>query len=236
MCRSVVNSSWVRSPGLRQWRRDASPWLRRRLPAYERILRARCAKPRFRACRLRSSGRNASSPWSTSGWRTSRMPCRDPVSRHLEELPAAWRAVTVGQLATHTSGLPGDVELGMTRTVFGDDHDVVPHSARTYTPYLVVDGRPRRTDVLYKVHTEFPPMLRTCGGMNRTAEDIAHCASAGRAASAQVEPAWPQDRPSAERWQSRPLGNRRTGHRAPVSSRVLWRRRRQGGVWRLSAG
>jgi CubicO group peptidase (beta-lactamase class C family) len=31
----------------------------------------------------------------------------------------------------------------MTRTVFGDDHDVVPHSARTYTPYLVVDGRPR---------------------------------------------------------------------------------------------
>ena len=62
---------------------------------------------------------------------------------------------------------------GMTRTVFGDDHDVVPHSARTYTPYLVVDGRPRRTDVLYKVHTEFPPMLRTCGGMNSTAEDIA---------------------------------------------------------------
>ena len=62
---------------------------------------------------------------------------------------------------------------GMTRTVFGDDHDVVPHSARTYTPYLVVDGRRRRTDVLYKVHTEFPPMLRTCGGMNSTAEDIA---------------------------------------------------------------
>jgi len=163
----------------------------------------------------------------------------DPVSRHLEELPVPWRSVTVGQLATHTSGLPdivaditslrlvvdGDAEAswervrtmpmasapgerfdynqtnyvllgriidrlagepfarflrprqfevaGMTRTVFGDDHDVVPHSARTYTPYLVVDGQLRRTDVMYKVHTEFPPMLRTCGGMNSTAEDIA---------------------------------------------------------------
>ena len=129
---------------------------------------------------------------------------RDAVSRHLPDLPAAWRTVTVAQLATHTSGLPDVVAdldrlrlvvdgdeaaswakvqtlplqsapgerlsynqtnyvllgrlierlsgeslasvlrrrqfavAGMTRTAFGDDRDVVPHSARTYTPYAGV--------------------------------------------------------------------------------------------------
>ena len=163
----------------------------------------------------------------------------DAVARHLPDLPAAWRTVTVGQLASHTSGLPdivadlnrlrlvvdGDEEAswakvqtmppqsapgerfsynqtnyvllgklierlrgeslagvlrrrqfdvaGMPRTVFGDDRDVVPRSARTYTPYVFVDGAPRRTGTLYKVHTEFPPLLRGCGGLNSTAEEIA---------------------------------------------------------------
>jgi CubicO group peptidase (beta-lactamase class C family) len=162
-----------------------------------------------------------------------------PVSRYLEGLPATWRAVTVGQIATHTSGLPaiesnpfnvrllvdGDAEaswakvqtlpleftpgekfsynqtnyvllgkligvvggepfiqfiqrrqldvVGMPRTVFGDDHDVVLHSARTYTPYVLVDGKPERRNTLYKVHVEFPAMLHGCAGLNSTAEEIA---------------------------------------------------------------
>ena len=64
--------------------------------------------------------------------------------------------------------------VGMSRTVYGDDHDVVVHSARTYTPYLVVDGKSVRTDTLYKTYIEFPPMLRTCGGLNSSAEEMTH--------------------------------------------------------------
>jgi len=162
-----------------------------------------------------------------------------PVSHYLEGLPVPWRAVTVWQMAAHTSGLPdiasssnmrliveGDADaswekvqtmpmeftpgekfsynqtnyvllgklidvlggepfirfirkhqldaVGMPRTVYGDDHDVVLHSARTYSPYVLVDGRPQRTNTLYKYHIEFPAMLRTCGGLNSTAEEIAH--------------------------------------------------------------
>lgn len=161
-----------------------------------------------------------------------------PASHYMQGLPAAWQVVTVGQIATHSSGLPDitsdlgtlrlvvadDAEaswekvqtmpmeftpgekfsynqtnyvilgkiidtlsgepftrfiqthqldvVGMPRTVWGDDHDVVLHSARTYTPYLQVDGKPVHTDVLYKTYIEFPPILRTCGGLNSTAEDI----------------------------------------------------------------
>lgn len=161
-----------------------------------------------------------------------------PVSRYLDGLPDAWRSVTVGQIASHTSGLPdivrnldtltlvveGDAEaswkkvqtlpmeftpgekfnyvqtnyvllgkiidrlagesftefirkrqinaVGMSRTVYGDDHDIVLHSARTYTPYVIVDGTPKRTNTLYKTYIQFPAMLRTCGGLNSTAEEM----------------------------------------------------------------
>jgi len=162
-----------------------------------------------------------------------------PVSHYLEGLPTTWRAVTIGQIATHTSGLPhiesnlatfrlvvdGDADAswakvqtlpmeftpgekfsynqtnyvllgklidvlsgepfiqfiqkhqldvaGMPRTVFGDDHDVVLHSARTYTPYALVDGKPERTNTRYKTYIEFPAITRGCGGLNSTAEEIA---------------------------------------------------------------
>ena len=162
-----------------------------------------------------------------------------PVSRYLDNLPTAWRAVTIGQVASHTSGLPdlvsslaalrliveGDAEaswakvqtmpmefkpgekfnyvqtnyvvlgkiidvltdepfgefirkrqlmaVGMPQTVYGDDHDIVLHSARTYTPYVLVDAKPKRMNTLYKSYIEFPAMLRTCGGLNSTAEEIA---------------------------------------------------------------
>lgn len=36
----------------------------------------------------------------------SRLGLDDPIGRHLQELPAAWRDVTVRQLLSHTSGLP----------------------------------------------------------------------------------------------------------------------------------
>jgi CubicO group peptidase (beta-lactamase class C family) len=62
----------------------------------------------------------------------------------------------------------------MRHTVYGDDHDVIARSARTYTPYALRDGKLVRTSTLYKVYVEFPPMLRTCGGLNTTAEDLAH--------------------------------------------------------------
>lgn len=162
-----------------------------------------------------------------------------PISRYLEDLPVPWRAVTLGQIASHTSGIPditsdlaelrllvdGDpqaswekvetlpmqftpgekfnyvqtnyVLLGkiidavtgepfsrfiqqhqfdvaeMPRTLWGDDRDVVQHRARTYTPYVQVDGKPTRTNTLYNTYIVFPPMLRTCGGLNTTAEELA---------------------------------------------------------------
>src|SRR6266496_4070824 len=65
------------------------------------------------------------------------------------------------------------VAVGMPCTTYGDDHEVVLHSARTYTPYVLVDAKPKRTNTLYKTYIEFPAMLRTCGGLNSTAEEIA---------------------------------------------------------------
>jgi CubicO group peptidase (beta-lactamase class C family) len=62
---------------------------------------------------------------------------------------------------------------GMPRTIWGDDHDVVPNRARAYTPYVQVDGKPKRTDMLYNTYIVFPTMLRTCGGLNTTAEELA---------------------------------------------------------------
>lgn len=36
----------------------------------------------------------------------------DPVCRHLPSGPAAWAPITIGQLLTHTSGIPGYTEFG----------------------------------------------------------------------------------------------------------------------------
>jgi CubicO group peptidase (beta-lactamase class C family) len=89
--------------------------------------------------------------------------------------------VLLGKLIDALSGVPFEDfirrhqlhTVGMPRTVFGDDHDVVFHSAKTYTPYLLEDGKPRHTDALYKSYIEFPAMLRTCGGLNSTADELA---------------------------------------------------------------
>lgn len=62
---------------------------------------------------------------------------------------------------------------GMSRTCWGDDSEIVPESARTYTPYARVGGQVVRRTQLSKVHVEFPAMLRGCGGLNSTADDVA---------------------------------------------------------------
>src|SRR5215510_3325346 len=62
---------------------------------------------------------------------------------------------------------------GMPLTVFGDSHDVAPHSARGYTFFRNVDGERRRTDKLGNVFEEFSPFTRAAAGMSSTAEEMA---------------------------------------------------------------
>jgi CubicO group peptidase (beta-lactamase class C family) len=63
--------------------------------------------------------------------------------------------------------------VDMPRTVFGDSHEVIPHSARGYTYLRKKDGAMVRTESLSNVFEEFPPFLRTAAGMNSTAEELA---------------------------------------------------------------
>jgi len=50
-----------------------------------------------------------------------RLNVHDPVSRYLSDLPAAWRAITIHQLLTHTSGIPNNTSSpdGATRDRIG---------------------------------------------------------------------------------------------------------------------
>lgn len=61
--------------------------------------------------------------------------------------------------------------VGMPLTTYGDDRDVIPNAATTYTYVLAGDGTP--TDRLYKPHVEFPAPLRTAAGLNTTAQELA---------------------------------------------------------------
>ncbi|QJX47369.1 serine hydrolase [Hymenobacter taeanensis] len=63
--------------------------------------------------------------------------------------------------------------VGMPRTMFGDAHDVVPHAARGYTFFHMVDGKMGRSKELRNVFETFPPFLRTAAGLNSTAEELA---------------------------------------------------------------
>lgn len=58
---------------------------------------------------------------------------------------------------------------GMTAASFGDSRDVIPNKAPSYRFYKAADGK----DVLGHAFDEFPNFLRTAGGINATAEDIA---------------------------------------------------------------
>ncbi|MBS1712805.1 MAG: beta-lactamase family protein [Armatimonadetes bacterium] len=47
----------------------------------------------------------------------------DPVGKHLDGLPVAWRGVTIGQLATHVSGLPDIVDQSQGGKLVGESED-----------------------------------------------------------------------------------------------------------------
>ncbi|WP_088843469.1 serine hydrolase domain-containing protein [Hymenobacter gelipurpurascens] len=89
--------------------------------------------------------------------------------------------VLLGQIIDKLSGQPfaqfiQERQLnvvGMPRTVFGDAHDVVPHTARGYTFYHMVDGEMGRSKQLRNVFEMFPPFTRTAAGLNSTAEELA---------------------------------------------------------------
>jgi CubicO group peptidase (beta-lactamase class C family) len=61
------------------------------------------------------------------------------------------------------------VAAGMTSAVIGDSRDVVPGRAQSYRYYKTADGK----DVIGNAWDDFPQFLRTAGGINATAEDIA---------------------------------------------------------------
>lgn len=63
--------------------------------------------------------------------------------------------------------------VNMPLTIYGDSHDIVPHSARTYTYFREDNGTMRRTETLGVVYEEYPQFLRTGAGINTTAEELA---------------------------------------------------------------
>ncbi|WP_460623092.1 serine hydrolase [Hymenobacter tenuis] len=89
--------------------------------------------------------------------------------------------VLLGQIIDKLSGQPfaqfiQERQLnvvGMPRTGFGDAHNVIPHAARGYTFYHMVDGQMGRSKQLRNVFEMFPPFLRTAAGLNSTAEELA---------------------------------------------------------------
>ena len=166
-----------------------------------------------------------------------------PVSRYLDNLPPAWRGVTIGQLLTHVSGLPdilvqpkgqgtgslvGDgsaasawsvvqtmpieapagtryrynqtnyvllgkvidritgepfaeemrhrqfIPAGTTHTAFGDARTIMPGRVRTYR---YAGGRVdagANAAGLEHAFDDFAPFIRTAGGLNASADDVAH--------------------------------------------------------------
>ncbi len=63
---------------------------------------------------------------------------------------------------------------GMSRTLFGDSRDVIPHFAPTYTSKNSYDGKKLNEAQLTGTYTEFPGFQRTGSGLNSTAEDMAN--------------------------------------------------------------
>jgi CubicO group peptidase (beta-lactamase class C family) len=61
----------------------------------------------------------------------------------------------------------------MPHTIYGDDRDIILGSATTYTFMRVCTAEPVLASELCKPHVEFPEFLRTAGGLNSTAQDIA---------------------------------------------------------------
>lgn len=68
--------------------------------------------------------------------------------------------------------------VGMSHTLYADDRDIIPNRATTYTcldssGVRLNDPNRNPTEILYKSHYDWPPILRTAAGLHSTAEDLA---------------------------------------------------------------
>jgi CubicO group peptidase (beta-lactamase class C family) len=60
---------------------------------------------------------------------------------------------------------------GMSHTRYADDRDIVPNRA---VSYACIQASGDRVSEIYKMHLNWPPMLRTAAGLHSTAEDLAN--------------------------------------------------------------
>jgi CubicO group peptidase (beta-lactamase class C family) len=67
---------------------------------------------------------------------------------------------------------------GLASTSYGDSLDVTSHVARTYTYLRVLKDSVQTTRDMHTRYEVFPPFLRTAGGIQSTAEDLAKWAIA----------------------------------------------------------
>jgi CubicO group peptidase (beta-lactamase class C family) len=64
--------------------------------------------------------------------------------------------------------------VGMPHTRYGNDHDLIPTVATTYSSMINGNGKLGRTASLHSIFLDYPQMLRTAAGIESTADDIAH--------------------------------------------------------------
>lgn len=60
---------------------------------------------------------------------------------------------------------------GMSHTRYADDRDIIPNRAVSYAS---IHATGDAADGIYKMHLNWPPMLRTAAGLHSTAEDLAN--------------------------------------------------------------
>jgi CubicO group peptidase (beta-lactamase class C family) len=64
--------------------------------------------------------------------------------------------------------------VGLPHTRYGNDHDFVPNTARTYSSMREGNGQLGRTATLQNIFMDYPQILRTAAGIESTADDVAH--------------------------------------------------------------
>ena len=64
--------------------------------------------------------------------------------------------------------------VGMPHTRYGNDDDLIPDIAKTYSSMRNGNAQLGRTATLHSISIDYPQMLRTAAGIQSTAEDIAH--------------------------------------------------------------
>lgn len=64
--------------------------------------------------------------------------------------------------------------VGMPHTRYGNDHDSLPNTARTYSSMRQGNVELGRTATLQNIFMDYPQILRTAAGIQSTAKDVAH--------------------------------------------------------------